>query len=62
MEETEPNPLAALLGINEAFEPLFDAGKGIRAHLESEGWSSEAAEDIAKEFTIGMIRKAMKGS
>ena len=50
-----------ILGMMESMQPMFDAGTGLKARLESEGWSAEAAEKMAMTLVIEMITKALRG-
>lgn len=45
----------------DAFQPMFDAAKGVRAQLETEGWSPTAAETVATEWLLGCVRTAFRG-
>lgn len=59
MDEIEASPMADLLGVVEIFQPVMDVAKGLRASLEAEGFSPTASEDVAREFMVSFIRKAM---
>lgn len=49
----------AMLQMNAGIEPIFEAGNGLRLRLIDEGWSEEAAELIAREVVLGLIRKVI---
>lgn len=49
----------AMLAMSAGIEPIFEAGNGLRLRLIDEGWSEEAAELIAREVVLGLIRKVI---
>lgn len=59
MDEIEENPMYALLGMVEAFEPMIDAANGLRNKMVEQGFSPASAEDVAREFLICCMRKAL---
>jgi hypothetical protein len=54
------NITSVILDLMESVQPMFDAGTGLKKRLESEGWSSEAAETIAVTLVVEMITKALR--
>lgn len=57
MDEIQGNPMYEMLNMIEALDPLVAGAKGIKAKLEEEGFSSRVAEDVAREFLVGCMRK-----
>jgi hypothetical protein len=49
-----------MLQMSAAFEPVFDAGKGLRAKLEADGWSPTIAEALAAEFVRETVQLAFR--
>lgn len=49
-----------LLQMSAQMDPFFDAAKGMKARLESDGWSPTMAEQLSAEWLVGIIRKAVK--
>lgn len=45
----------ALLVMAEQTAPIFDAADGMRADLESRGWSPTAAERVALAWLLGAM-------
>lgn len=48
----------AAMGLLDAFAVQREAAKGYRLQLVSDGWSPEAAEDVAKLLLMEMIQSA----
>lgn len=47
---------AQLMQYQEVMNVISDAAKGMRAKLESEGWSPTMAEAVAGEWLMKMMR------
>lgn len=60
--EDPGSALTSMLCMLEAFAPIMEMAKGMKAQMEADGWSPTAAEDVARELLVGAVRLAMRGA
>ncbi len=68
---TTPNPAEldrlrhdltnGLLMMREQLAPVFDTADGMKRDMESRGWSSAAAEQVALPWLLAAMDTAMRG-
>ena len=58
-EAPNPDDIArSIAESSEIMEPFFEAAKGLRTKLESEGWTMKHAEEIATAWLVWNFRSA----
>lgn len=50
----------ALLEMGQNLEPIIEVAEGQRKKMEERGWSPTAAESVALEMLLGMVRLSFK--
>jgi hypothetical protein len=56
VSDTTPTLAEGLMETLEILKPVFEAAEGIKADMESRGWSPTAAEAVATEWLTGAMR------
>lgn len=51
---------AALAQTLDIVSQFAEAAQGLRAKMEADGWSPTAAEQVASEMLLAMIRKSLQ--